>query len=294
MNITISDLYIYPIKSCAGVRLERSQISARGLQWDREWIIVDQAGRMATQRRLPQLALITPRISETHLHLTAPGMVPFMISLDAAFSAPIAIQVWQDQVLGSDEGDAVASWLSQYLNSEGASYRLLRIHPEAQRHIDIAWLNPWQRKTQRQSATLRDTEFAFADGFPFLICNKASLDALNVAIQEQGDAAIRMERFRPNIVISGIEAYAEDNLLSLEGEDYDFAKLKNCTRCKLPNVDPLTAEVGHQPWDALMMHRRFPSGVWFGINAGLSRLGDNNEIYVGQGLRSVSTPTTDV
>lgn len=289
MKVEITDLYIYPIKSCAGLRLEHSQLSERGLKWDREWIIVDDAGRMATQRTLPQLALITPHISDTHLHLSAPGMVPFMISLDVALSTAVPVKVWRDQTLGYDEGDAVASWLSHYLNITGVSFRLLRTHPESRRHIDIAWLNAWQRETQIQSDTLRNSTFAFADGFPLLICNKASLDALNERIQEQGDAPITMQRFRPNIVISGIEAYAEDELISINGGGHSFAKLKNCTRCKLPNVDPITALVGNQPWDTLIVHRRFPSGICFGVNAGLSVLGDSGDIRVGQSFDAVSS-----
>lgn len=284
MQVEITDLYVYPIKSCAGLRLQSSTISARGLAWDREWMITDSEGNMATQRTLPQMALITPSVTETHLHLTAPGMAPFRISLDAAVSRPMALTVWQSRVWGYDEGDAVGAWLTMFLNTEGESYRLWRTHPQSHRRIDQAWLSEWKKRNQGISPMLSETEFAFADGFPFLICNAASLDDLNARIQEQGDEPISIDRFRPNIVISGLEAYAEDNLLTLSADEHRFARLKHCTRCKLPNVNPATAEVGPQPWNTLLAYRRFPKGLLFGINAGLSALGADDTIQVGQAL----------
>ncbi|MCQ9615589.1 MOSC N-terminal beta barrel domain-containing protein [Paenalcaligenes niemegkensis] len=284
MNVEITDLYVYPIKSCAGLSLQSSPISSRGLKWDREWVIVNSSGQMVTQRTLPRLALVAPTVSETHLHLVAPGMAPFMLSLDAAVSPTIAVTVWSAQTLGYDEGDAVAAWLSTYLSVDGESYRLLRTHPQAKRRIGERWLEAWQKQSQYESELLNQTAFAFADGFPFLICNRASLDELNAEIQKQGDAPIAMERFRPNIVLSGLDAYEEDYLLTLQGGGNAFAKLKDCTRCLLPNVEPLTAEVGHQPWNALSDTRQFEAGVLFGVNAGLSDVSPEGVIRVGQRL----------
>ncbi|HLS42515.1 MAG TPA: MOSC N-terminal beta barrel domain-containing protein [Paenalcaligenes sp.] len=285
MVVEVTDLFVYPVKSCAGIRLQQSPISESGLKWDREWLIVDSTGRMVTQRTVPQLALIQAVPSDTHLRLSAPGMAPFSFSLDAAVTSAIPVTVWRDQTLGCDEGDAVANWLSQYLNT-GERFRLVRNHPEAQRHIGRDWLSAWRRQTGGENELISSSVFAFADSFPFLICNTASLQALNQTIVEQGDEAVMMERFRPNIVVSGLSAYQEDELRSLQADSFQFEKLKICTRCKLPNVDPFTAEVGEQPWNALIATRRFPPGLLFGVNAGLSTVSPNSEIRVGQSLQA--------
>lgn len=285
MLVKIEQLVTYPVKSCAGITVNRSEINASGLKWDRQWVVVDSNGIKLTQRSLPNMVLIQPTLTATHLCLDAPGMPRTQISLNTAVSAAVSVQIWDDRTFGNDQGDGAASWLSHFL---GISCRLLRVHPNAQRGLHSHWIRQWlktQNNPQLNTQQLSTTHFGFADGFPFLICNQSSLDELNAEIQQQGTETVSMNRFRPNIVISGLEAYDEDYVISLEGNGHYFAKLKNCTRCPMPNVDPITANVGTQPGLALVKTRRTNEGILFGINAALYQADERGWIEVGQVLQ---------
>lgn len=287
MQLEITQLYTYPIKSCAGIPLSRSEISSRGLKWDREWVVVDEVGRKLTQRTLAKMVLIQPTITENCLVLNAPEMPESKVSLERTESAPpVGVKIWDDHTLGQDEGDDVALWLSQYL---GISCRLLRVHPQAKRGVGFAWVNQWLNldTVPRDEATeLSAAHFGFADGFPFLICHEESLAELNQTIQASGDSAVEMLRFRPNIVVKGIAPFEEDYIVCLEGGSHHFAKLKNCTRCPMPNVDPATAQVGEQPALALASTRRTMEGIIVGVNAALYKPSQSSWIEVGQSLQA--------
>lgn len=281
MQVEVTQLCIYPIKSCAGIPLQHSEIDHRGLKWDREWVIVDEQGQMLTQRTAPIMTLIQPTITEHSLLLQAPTMPELAVSLDLDESVAMRLRIWDDLTLGADQGEAAAAWLSQFLQQP---CRLLRVHTKAQRGLSQTWVRKWLQAdlAPAEAPDLAQTHFGFADGFPFLICNQASLDELNTLIVQQGADPIGMSRFRPNIVIQGLEAYEEDYVWSLVGEHLQFAKLKNCTRCPLPNVDPLTAEIGLQPALALRDSRRTLEGVTFGINVALFGVEPVATLAVGQ------------
>lgn len=283
MQVEITQLAIYPVKSCAGISLTQSEINSQGLQWDRQWVIVTETGKPLTQRVLAHMVLIQPSIESAHLILDAPSMSALYIDLYSEPSNPIPVRIWDDYTLGSDQGDQAAAWLSQFL---GVGCRLIRVHPQARRGLHSLWVNRWLHEVDMpvETTILPETQFGFADGFPFLICNEASLDELNQELLRQGAEVIQMNRFRPNIVVSGIDAYAEDYLSSLVGEGHYFAKLKNCTRCPLPNVDPATGVVGDQPALALRNTRRTHEGIIFGINAALYQKSEST-ISLGQILQ---------
>lgn len=286
MQVEVTQLCIYPIKSCAGIPLQHSEIDHRGLKWDREWVIVDEQGQMLTQRTAPIMTLIQPTITEHSLLLQAPTMPELAVSLDLDESVAMRLRIWDDLTLGADQGEAAAAWLSQFLQQP---CRLLRVHTKAQRGLSQTWVRKWLQAdlAPAEAPDLAQTHFGFADGFPFLICNQASLDELNALIVQQGaDEPIEIERFRPNIVIQGLEAYEEDHLLSLVGAGLQFAKLKNCTRCPLPNVNPVTAAIGLQPGLALRDSRRTLEGVTFGVNAALFGLEAPATLTVGQQLEA--------
>lgn len=283
MQAQVTQLFIYPVKSCAAIELQQSALTYGGLKWDRQWVVVDADGHMLTQRTVPRMTLIQPSLTETELCLNAPEMPALRVSLLQEPQAALRIQIWDDLTWGSDQGDSVALWLSQFLQQP---CRLLRVHPKAQRGLSQTWVRKWlQAQLAPETALgLSKTHFGFADGFPFLICNEASLEELNQHIQQHGDQPIAMNRFRPNIVLAGLEAYDEDHVLSLKGAGMHFAKLKNCTRCPLPNVNPETAEIGQQPALALRDSRRTVQGVTFGVNAALYDLEAEAQIEVGQYL----------
>ena len=281
MEIEITQLAIYPVKSCGAIALTSSPISTSGLQWDREWMIVDSMGYQLTQRTMPTMVLIQPTLTDKKLVLEAPGMPLLAIELASKPVPAVSVRIWDDASLGADEGDSAAEWISGFL---GHSCRLLRVHPQARRGVAKAWVRQWQRRSHQSAPELEATLFGFADGFPFLICNQASLDELNSVILDQNEQIVSMRRFRPNIVIDGLDAYDEDYALRITGSGHYFAKLKNCTRCPLPNVDPDTAAVGKQPQAALVASRTTAEGVLFGVNAGLYQRSDTPSINVGDRL----------
>lgn len=278
MSVFISHLISYPIKSCAGIGVEESAISAAGLQWDRQWVVVDAIGNMLTQRTVPTMVLIQPHIDKDYMVLSAPNQKNIAINLHTQATSAVAVQIWQDATYGSDEGDEVAAWFSQFLEQP---CRLLRVHNQARRTLSKAWIRQWQKASSNAVDLLLETHFGFADGFPFLICNEDSLTELNETIVAEGDKAIEMSRFRPNIVVQGLEAYEEDYALGFYGGGHYFAKLKNCTRCPMPNVDPTNAEVGAQPALALVKTRRTAEGIIFGVNAALYQPSEQPTIQVG-------------
>lgn len=281
MSLSILSLHSYPVKSCAGIDHTETTITTRGLYRDRQWVIVDAQGVFMTQRQYARMALIRPRFLNADLVLSATGMPDISVPWSTGSQRPSQIQVriWQQDTLGFDEGDAVAQWLSQFL---GLSCRLLRVHPDAHRtasppHVD-AWL---KHNTDWADGFPASHEFGFADGFPFLIANQGSLDELNRRLLAKGQPAVPMNRFRPNIVVQGLDAYEEDYLTGMQTGDLTFAFVKRCARCPIPNIDQATAVSAPEPGITLAEHRQFADGVLFGVNAVVSGTGHNTMIRVG-------------
>jgi uncharacterized protein YcbX len=190
--------------------------------------------------------------------LRAPGMLALHLRLDTV-EAPTHAQVWDDRVKAYDMGDLAAQWFSDFL---GQTLRLVRFDPEQQRLSSREWTGDIQ------------AENAFSDGFPLLVANLASLSDLNARLAAKGMAPVTMQRFRPNLVLSGLQAFDEDHLDELRvttGEGEVVLRLvKPCSRCTIPNVDPETATSGHEPGDTLAGFRadpRMQGAVTFGMNA---------------------------
>jgi uncharacterized protein YcbX len=250
--ITIESLYVYPVKSCAGIGLERAQVTPRGLLYDREWMVVTPQGRFLTQREAPRLALVRTALGDDALQLTAPGMPRLHVPLVRANRAESTeVTVWSDTVLASDEGDAAASWFGEHL---GRDVRLVRFDDSRPRPTDPDWSQGLQGSS------------AFADGYPILVFSRASLDDLNSRLP----APLPVDRFRPNVLVSGCGPYAEDGLVMLATNDVKLRLVKPCTRCTITTVDQATGVAhGDEPvrtlrsyrWDATLR------GVKFGQNA---------------------------
>ena len=255
---TLSGLHVYPVKSCGGVTLSEGLLVETGLEFDRAWMVVDEQGDMLTQRELPRMALVQPTFKGSELMLRAPGMLALHLRLDTV-EAATRVRVWDDIVKAYDMGPLAAQWFSDFL---GRKLRLARFDPEQQRLSDPAW-------TGELAA-----ENAFADGFPLLVANEASLADLNTRLAAQGLAPVTMQRFRPNLVLSGLDAYDEDHLheivIATDQGPVRLRLVKPCTRCSIPDVDPLTAATSNQPGDTLAAYRadpRLQGGVTFGMNA---------------------------
>ena len=258
VSCTLAQLFVHPIKSCAGTVPLEALLVETGLEFDRAWMVVDEAGEMLTQRDLPRLALIQPTFKSDDLVLRAPGMLALHLSLDRV-EKPTRVRVWSDEVRAYDMGDLAAQWFSDFL---GQKLRLVRFDPD-QRRLSM---RQWTGDVQAQNA--------FADGFPLLVISSASLADLNQRLAAKGVPAVTMQRFRPNLVLDGLQAFDEDHIdeLTITTDDGPvlLRLVKPCVRCSIPNVDPATAETGHEPGDTLASFRadaRMDGGLTFGMNA---------------------------
>ncbi len=259
---TLTALQVYPIKSCAGVVLSQGLLVETGLEFDRAWMVVDAKGDLLTQRELPRMALIQPAFKGDELVLRAPGMLALHLRLDTV-EAATRVRVWNDIVKAYDMGALAAQWFSDFLGlRDGERIRLVRFDPEQKRLSDPAWAGDIE------------AENAFADGFPLLVANSASLAELNNRLAARGVAAVTMQRFRPNLVFSGWLAFDEDHIdeivITTEAGPVRLRLVKPCTRCTIPNVDPLSGETANEPGDTLAGFRadaRVKGGITFGMNA---------------------------
>lgn len=255
---SLAALAVYPIKSCAGVAVTQCRMVETGLEFDRAWMVVDAQGAMLTQRQWPRLALVQPQFKMGELMLRAPGMLALHLRLDTVETAT-RVRVWDDVVQAFDMGALAAQWFSDLL---GTPARLVRFDPEERRLSDAAWTGGVE------------AENAFSDGFPLLVANQASLDDLNVRLAAKGEAAVTMQRFRPNLVLGGLQAFDEDHLQELEvrteAGPLRLRLVKPCVRCAIPNVDPATGRVAQEPGATLATYRadaRMQGGITFGVNA---------------------------
>jgi uncharacterized protein YcbX len=263
LQATIARLFVYPIKSCAGVELPEALLTETGLEFDRAWMVVDAEGEFVTQRELPRMALIRPQMKHSEMVLRAPGMLALHIAFDRV-EQPVRVRVWKDEVAAYDMGDIAAQWFSDFLSQPGRpqKLRLVRFDPEQKRLSNMKWTGGAEAQNQ------------FSDGYPLLVASEGSLAELNARLAAQGHAAVGIERFRPNIVLAGIEAHDEDRVEMLyvgtgEGEA-QLQPVKPCTRCPIPDIDPATAESSPEVGDTLRTYRADPrvdGAITFGMNA---------------------------
>lgn len=242
----LAELWIYPVKSMAGVRVARAAVEARGLAGDRRFMVVDPAGRFLTQRELPPMARLRARLHGEWLHLEGPdgcgSRVPRVPS-----GPTREVVVWDHRCAAVDAGDEVAAWLERSL---GRPARLVYMPDDVRRPADL------------QHARQGDL-VSFADGFPFLLATDASLAAVNAALP----APVDLRRFRPNLVLHGVEApFAEDGWAELRIGELRFYPRKPCSRCPIVDVDPDAGERAPGVLSALSTLRRRGNRVDFGQN----------------------------
>lgn len=256
LTLRVHALHTYPVKSCAGIALDAATLTATGLAHDRAWMLVDGEGDFVSQRQLPRLQLVRPALEGGTLLLQAPDQLPLALPLEPV-GTPRRVTVWDDAVDALDAGDAAAHWFEAVT---GRALRLVRFAPGQRRLSDAQW-----------SAGVQ-AENAFSDGFPLLVASTASLAGLNARLAARGRPPVTMERFRPNLVLDGLEdEHGEDFIDTLELPGGVRLKLvKPCVRCAIPNVDPLTAERGDEPGATLAGYRADPrvgGRITFAMNA---------------------------
>ena len=277
--IQITDLFIYPVKSLKGIALDNSQTGQRGLEFDREWMITDNAYNFISQREIELMTTIETKIDSSSLILSSPQNKPLKVPLESNRINKVKVMVWDDYCDAYDEGDEASSWLTEALGAhKGSSLRLVRFDQKDKRLVPKKYLNGVH------------AESAFSDQFPYLITSWESLSKLNNGLLENNSKKVSMNRFRPNIVIKGlsdIEKMTSFNLTCEKG-DYQFGLRKPCKRCKITTINQETGEVENpkEPLATLVKLKNSEEshGAFFGQNAillsdyGVLRVGDLLEL----------------
>ena len=259
--LTVSQLYVHPVKSLAGFQLSQVKLTGKGPEYDRRWMVVNGTGKFVTQRQYPKMCLIGTSIDDGVLSLSDPS--GDLCRVRPAQGGIRQVQVWHDLVAAHDCGDEVAHWLSNFL---GVSVRLVYMPERSTRLVD-------------QEYALNNEAVSFADGFPLLLVSQSSLDLLNQKL----DLTVSMERFRPNVVISGCEAHAEDDWQKVEIAGNTLSLPKPCSRCVIPSIDPLTGLKQDQVIKVLSGYRRRAGKIYFGQNALIEQTTEQRESILSVG-----------
>ncbi|MEV4233057.1 MOSC N-terminal beta barrel domain-containing protein [Streptomyces bobili] len=266
-NAELLSIHVHPVKAFRGQSPREAVVEPWGLAGDRRWALIDDGGKVVTQRQQPRLACAAAELLPGGgVRLSAPGLEPLTVSVPQPVGT-VSLQMFHDKVEGVLADDAAHTWCSTYL---GADVRLLHMDdPASRRPVDPDYGRPGETVT-------------FADGYPLLVTSAASLDALNSLIARGGHAAegpLPMNRFRPNLVVGGTQAWAEDGWSHLTIGEVAFRVAKTCGRCVVTTTDQSTAERGREPLHTLGRHRRLGGKLVFGQNlvplsGGTVRIGD--------------------
>ena len=243
----ITQLFTYPVKSCAPVSLEESECNELGLRYDREWAIVDSDNKVLTQRDYPGLTKIFPEVDLSgHLTLRARNQPALVIESHLHQKEPIGLKLWDDHCKAFDQGREASEWLTKIMN---VRCKLLRVDKS----------NP--RQSRYGTGTGGATAVAFADCCPLLIMAEESLEDLNARLVEP----IPMNRFRPSIVVRGLGKYAEDTIVDMTAGTTALSSVKPCTRCVIVTIDQSDgSNRGPEPMTTLATYRKFDGHVCFG------------------------------
>lgn len=263
--LRISEIWIYPIKSLRGIPLERAQVRGKGLRYDRRWMLIDKNNVAMTQRIYPKMALFTPGIVDEKIAVTfgKPNevnvSVNFSTSIPQAYN-PITARIWDDEVEVVEVNPDISQWFSHHLET---ACRLVAFPEENERQVN-------------RNYSINNEQVSLADAYPFLIIGQRSLDDLNARLTQ----TVPMNRFRPNFVFTGGEAFIEDNWKNLSIGKVPFAAVKKSDRCVLTTVNQETAEKGAEPLRTLSGYRKIGNAVYFGQNLvalkeGEVRVGDS-------------------
>ena len=250
---TVAGLFVHPVKSARGIPCSRVRVAATGFEWDRQWMLVDATGTFLSQRTHPRLARIVPEITADALVLRAAGVPALRVRLDTR-GERLTVRVWRDVCAGIEQGAAAHAWASAVMGEE---VRLVRVAPDMERSANVKF------------AGTTPAPLAFPDGYPLLVCNQSSLEDLNRRLAEP----ITIERFRPNVVVTGLPAWAEDRIELISVGELTLRLVKPCTRCTIPSRDPRTGDASIDPSPVLRQFRfnRSLRGVTFGENAVIVR-----------------------
>jgi len=259
----LSGIQIFPVKSCRGISLRRAVVERAGLRYDREWMVVDAQRQFVSQRQNVRLAGINVSIEFETLVLECSGRTSLHIPLEGGVGEGLEVEIWGRKCEALDQGERASRWLSEWLRRD---VRLVRLPPERALTVESSFFSG-------------HAETRFSDGFPFLLLSESSLAGLNARLARP----VSMERFRPNLIIRGVDSHAEDSWRRLRVGAMRFLVCKPCPRCVIPTIDPETFEKDKEPLATLATYRRSELGVIFGqnlVHEGLGELSLGDEVEV--------------
>lgn len=280
--IRVTGLTIYPVKSMRGIACTEARLTPEGLEHDRRFMVARPNGRFVTQRDMPRLALIETRLDASGVTLSAPDQAPLAVPFDRDGGDRISVRIWGQDCAAVDQGESVARWLRRALHSEEP--------------LHLVALAPGFVRPQGKPAELgADTHTRFADAAPYLVASEASLAQLNHALELAGQAAVPMNRFRPNIVLDGLPAFAEHAARGVAGPGYTLRLAHPCQRCVVTTIDQATGhkDPHREPYRTLVRLNPMPDrpdAPAFAQNAVL-KTGAGATIRVGDPLTAQGTKT---
>ncbi|MGB3634476.1 MAG: MOSC N-terminal beta barrel domain-containing protein [Rubrobacteraceae bacterium] len=259
----LKELYVYPIKSTGGIALQEARVDSRGIEYDRRWMLVDESHKFMSQRKHPCMALISTKLTSEYLVVEAPEMSGLRLPLRPEGRTSIEVRVWSDTVRAVPVGREADEWFSAFL---GSSCRLVYMPEDEIRQVDPEYAGAGDH-------------VGFVDGFPFLMVSQASLDDLG----ERLDRQVPVDRFRPNLVVEGGDAFDEDDWQSLSIGGVDFRVAKPCSRCSIVMTDQSSGNRDREVLATLATYRRTGNDIFFGQNlahdsTGILRVGDAVEL----------------
>ena len=245
--LTVSELFIYPIKSLGGIAVSSAAVTDRGLQYDRRWMLVDEHNVFLTQREMAAMALFDVAIVEEGLLVThKPEGAAILIPFEPQTNEVFTVEVWSDHCQAVVVSQEANLWFSDRL---GINCRLVYMPDTVKRNVDGRY-------------AINKEIVSFADGYPMLLIGQSSLDDLNSRLDEK----LTIQRFRPNIVFTGGEPFEEDGLEAFKINDIIFYGVKLCARCVITTINPNTATKGKEPLRTLATYRMNNNNIYFGQN----------------------------
>lgn len=246
--LSVTGLFIYPIKSLRGISLQEAVVTSRGFQYDRQWMLVDENNRFLSQREFAVMALLEPEIigDMMIIHNRQREQPPLSLALHPVVGETIMVNVWSDRCRAAVSGKEADEWFSSAL---GMNCRLVYMPESTNRRVD-------GRYAHAKENTM------FSDGYPFMMIGESSLEDLNSRLE----IPLPMNRFRPNIVFAGGQPYQEDEMKSFRINNMNFAGVKLCARCNVTTIDQETTLTGKEPLKTFASYRRKNNKVYFGQN----------------------------
>ncbi len=246
--LQLDQISIYPIKSCAGIDLSSSQVLDRGFPLDRRWLLVEKSGQFISQRNTHILGQIRISIENNHLSVGYFDRAPLRLDLEVQSHKLQKTTLWNDRVHGLWLSQECDDWFSDIL---GRKVQLIHMNADVHRPL-----------VQKRLPEDRTFEVSFADGYPYLLTTQASLDDLNQRLEQP----VPMDRFRSNLVVSGNQAFEEDNWKKIRIGNVEFLVVKPCARCKITTINQTTGVASKEPLKTLASYRQQDGNVLFGMN----------------------------